>query len=83
CLFNYDFPDKVFFKRTGSGSNLYRSVVDGLWLGYLAIRAIQNRFWGSQADGNSGEIVVQFFIFSKRHSFLRYVGDGCPPHEPN
>jgi hypothetical protein len=48
---------------------LVRSVIDGLWLGYLPVGAIQNRFWRGQADGNSGEIVVEFFIFSKRHNF--------------
>ena len=39
CLFNYDFSDKVFFKRTGSGSNLYRSPkLESLWLyGYSSI----------------------------------------------
>uniref|UniRef100_UPI0040472208 rolling circle replication-associated protein n=5 Tax=Pseudomonadati TaxID=3379134 RepID=UPI0040472208 len=39
CLFNYDFSDKVFFKRTGSGSNLYRSAkLESLWpYGYSSI----------------------------------------------
>ena len=39
CLFNYDFDDKVFFKRTGSGSLLYRSdKLESLWpFGYSSI----------------------------------------------
>lgn len=39
CLFNYDFTDKVFFKRSGSGSNLYRSAkLESLWpYGYSSI----------------------------------------------
>jgi len=39
CLFNYDFDDKVFFKRTGSGSLLYRSdKLESLWpYGYSSI----------------------------------------------
>ena len=62
---------------------LIRSIIYGLWLGYFTIGTVQNRFWGGQADGNSGEIVVEFFIFSKRHNFLRYDQGGYPPLEPN
>lgn len=32
CLFNFDFDDKVFFKRTAAGSNIYTSAeLDSLW----------------------------------------------------
>lgn len=32
CLFGYDFPDKVFYKRTGSGEKIYTSkLLESLW----------------------------------------------------
>lgn len=32
CLFNYDFPDKVHYKRTRAGSNIYTSnILANLW----------------------------------------------------
>ena len=32
CLFGYDFPDKVFFKRSASGDKLYTSkLLESLW----------------------------------------------------
>lgn len=32
CLFNFDFPDKVFLKKTSNGDSLYSSeILDSLW----------------------------------------------------
>lgn len=39
CLFGYDFPDKRYFKRTGSGEKIFTSeLLDELWpLGFASI----------------------------------------------
>src|SRR5688572_8741181 len=44
---------------------LVRSVVDRFRLRYFTVRAFQNRFRRSQADGDLGEVVVDLFIFSE------------------
>ena len=32
CLFGYDFPDKVYYKKTGSGERIYTSkILESLW----------------------------------------------------
>ena len=32
CIFNFDFPDRVFLKTTSSGSKLYTSkILESLW----------------------------------------------------
>lgn len=42
CLFGFDFPDKLFFRRVGSGFDIYTSVVlDGLWAkGFASLGAV-------------------------------------------
>lgn len=42
CLFNVDFPDKVYFKKSESGSKLYRSaVLESLWTkGFSSVGAL-------------------------------------------
>lgn len=60
CLFNIDFPDRVYFKTTGSGSKIYTSkILDSLW---------------SDHDGNSiGYATVGALNFDSAGYVARYV----------
>lgn len=42
CLFNYDFPDKVYDRKSPSGEKLYRSgILEDLWpVGYSSVGAV-------------------------------------------
>jgi len=42
CLFGYDFPDKVYYKKTGSGESIYTSkLLESLWpLGLCSVGSV-------------------------------------------
>lgn len=79
CLFNFDFPDKVFWKKRG-GHNLYRSPsLEELWpfgfsligsvsfesAGYVA-RYIFKKITGKEASKHYGNLQSEYITMSRR-----------------
>lgn len=74
CLFGFDFPDKVFLRRVGSGFDLFESkILSDLWpFGFCSLgsvtfesaayvaRYIMKKITGSAAEAHYGERVPEF-----------------------
>lgn len=66
CLFNHDFPDKVFFKRTDRGDILYTSeTLTNLWgLGHAVI----------------GDLTFESAAYVARYTMKKVYGDPADEH---
>ena len=66
CLFNFDFPDKVFYKKTGSGSAIYNS-------------KILDKIWG-QGFTSIGDVTFQSAAYVARYIMKKVNGDSAKSH---
>jgi hypothetical protein len=74
CVFGFDFPDKVLFRRCGSGCDIFTSVIcDGLWRkGFASVgsvtfesaayvaRYVMKKITGDEAVVHYGKRVAEF-----------------------
>ncbi len=66
CLFGYDFPDKVYYKKTGSGESIYTSkLLESLWpLGLSSV----------------GSVTFQSAAYIARYCVQKVTGDLAEAH---
>lgn len=66
CLFGYDFPDKVYYKKTGSGESIYTSkLLESLWpLGLSSI----------------GNVTFESAAYIARYCVQKVTGDLAESH---
>jgi hypothetical protein len=66
CLFGYDFPDKVFYKKTGSGEKIYTSkLLESLWPYGLS---------------SVGDVTFESAAYIARYCVQKVTGDAAKAH---
>jgi hypothetical protein len=62
CLFNFDFPDKVYHKKTVKGSHLYRSkILDQLWTDPKTGKSL-GYAWIGELNFDSAAYVARYIV---------------------
>lgn len=69
CIFGYDFPDKVYFKKTGSGEKIYTSkLLESLWRYGLS---------------SIGDVTFESAAYIARYCVQKVTGDLAQSHYRN